>query len=73
MLGSFVVLDKFEPSSFSDFMNAVASLFAVNDSGRAKFPLTGDCPVLIGDFGVLKGLMCLCFCGETDVGCPVCD
>ena len=73
MLGFFVVFENFEVSSCSDFMYAGASLFTVNVSGTGKFSLTAaDCPALIGDFGVLNGLMCLCLCGETDGGGAIC-
>ena len=66
-------LENFEVSSGSDFMNDAVSLLAVKVSGRDTFPLTGDCPDLIGDFGVLNGRICLCFCGETGGGCAVWD
>ena len=48
----------------SDLNKLFASLFTKLVSGKDKFPSAGDVPILLGDFGVLKGRMFLCFCGE---------
>ena len=53
----------------SDSKFVFASLLAAFGPGTEEVfsPIREGSSALSGDFGVLKGLIFLCFCGDTDV------